>query len=133
MKYVLDTNICIALIRQKPDKLIKRLTSHKPGDVGISTITVAELVHGAQKSNQTDQNMAALDQFLLSLEVADFDQGAAVIYGQLRSHLEKQGTLIGSMDMLIAAHGLSLEAVLVTNNTREFTRVPNLKVEDWMA
>lgn len=133
MKYLLDTNICIALIRQKPNELIKRLTSHKPGDVGISTVTIAELIHGAQKSNLTEQNMTALDQFLLPLEVADFDQNAAVVYGHIRTYLENKGTVIGSMDMLIAAHALSLDVVLVTNNTREFKRVPNLKIEDWMA
>jgi len=133
MKYLLDTNICIALIRQKPNELIKRLTSHKPGDVGISTVTIAELIHGAQKSNLTEQNMTALDQFLLPLEVVDFDQNAAVVYGHIRTYLENKGTVIGSMDMLIAAHALSLDVVLVTNNTREFKRVPNLKIEDWMA
>ena len=133
MKFLLDTNICIALIRQRPAGLIKKLTSYRPGDVGISTITVAELVYGAQKSNLTEQNMTALDQFLLPLEVADFDQSAAVFYGEIRVYLESKGTLIGSMDMLIAAHALSLGVALVTNNTREFKRVPNLKIEDWMA
>src|SRR6266498_6047760 len=120
MKYLLDTNICVALIRQKPKELIKQLTAHKPGDIGLSTITIAELVHGAQKSNQTEQNMTALDQFLLPLEIVDFDQSAAVVYGHIRNYLENKGTLIGSMDMLIAAHALSLGVALVTNNTREF-------------
>jgi len=133
MKFLLDTNTCIALIRRRPAGLIKKLTSYRPGDVGISTITAAELVYGAQKSNLTEQNMTALDQFLLPLEVADFDQSAAVFYGEIRAYLESKGTLIGSMDMLIAAHALSLEVALVTNNTREFKRVPNLKIEDWMA
>ena len=133
MKYLLDTNICIALIRQKPKEIIKKLTSYKPGDIGISVITIAELVHGAQKSVLPEQNMTALDQFLLPLEVADFDQSAAVVYGQIRAYLETRGTLIGSMDMLIAAHALSLDVILATNNTREFRRVPNLKMEDWMA
>jgi len=133
MKYLLDTNICIAIIRNKPVNVIKKLTSHKPGDVGVSVITVAELVHGTQKSSQPEQNMTALDQFLLPLDIADFDQNAATAYGQLRAYLERQGNLIGSMDMLIAAHGLSLDVVLVTNNVREFQRVPNLKIEDWLA
>jgi tRNA(fMet)-specific endonuclease VapC len=132
MKYMLDTNICIAIIRNKSTDAIKKLTSHRPGDVGVSVITVAELVHGTQKSSQPENNMAALDQFLLPLEVADFDQGAAIAYGSLGADLEKKGTLIGSMDMLIAAHALSLGAILVTNNTEEFQRVPNLKVEDWL-
>jgi len=133
MKYLLDTNICVALIRQRPKELIKQLTSYKPGDIGISTITIAELIYGAQKSNQIEQNMTALDQFLLPLEIADFDQSSAVAYGHIRSYLEKKGTPIGSMDLLIAAHALSLGVTLVTNNTHEFKRLPNLKIEDWMA
>jgi tRNA(fMet)-specific endonuclease VapC len=133
MKYILDTNICIAIIRHQPADAIKKLTSHRPGDVGVSVITVAELVHGAQKSGQPEKNMAALDQFLLPLEIADFDQGAAAIYGQIRAALEKAGTPIGSMDMLIAAHALTLGVVLVTNNTQEFQRVPDLKIEDWLG
>lgn len=133
MKFLIDTNICVALIRQKPKELIKQITTRRPGDIGISTITIAELVHGAQKSSQTEQNMNALDQFLLPLEIADFDQSAAVIYGHIRTYLENKGTIIGSMDMLIAAHAMSLEVALVTNNTREFKRIPNLKIEDWMT
>jgi len=133
MKYMLDTNICIGLIRQKPAALIKRLTECIPGDVGVSTITVAELMHGAQKSSQVEKNMEALEQFLLPIEVADFDLTASMAYGQVRSALEKSGNLIGSMDMLIGAHSASLDVVLVTNNTGEFTRIPGLKVEDWMA
>lgn len=133
MKYLLDTNICIALIRQKPKEIIEQLTSHRPGDIGISTITIAELIHGAQKSKQIEQNMTALDQFLLPLEIADFDQSAAIAYGHIRTYLENKGILIGSMDMLIATHALSLDVALVTNNTREFKRIPDLKIEDWMT
>jgi tRNA(fMet)-specific endonuclease VapC len=133
VKYLLDTNICVALIRQKPRELIEQLTSHELGDIGISTITVAELTYGAQKSSQTEQNMTALYQFLLPLEIADFDQDAAVVYGHIRTYLEKEGLPIGSMDMLIAAQALSLDAALITNNTREFKRIPNLKIEDWLA
>jgi len=133
MKYLLDTNVCIALIRQKPKEIIKQLTSHRPGDIGISIITIAELIHGAQKSKQAEQNMTALDQFLLPLEIADFDQRAAVAYGHIRAYLETKGTLIGSMDMLIAAHALGLGVALVTSNTRPFKRIPDLKIEDWMT
>jgi len=133
MKYMLDTNICIGLIRQKPASLIKRLTDCAPGDVGISTITVAELMHGAQKSSQVEKNLSALEQFLLPIEVADFDQNASVAYGFVRASLEQAGNLIGSMDMLIGAHALSLDVILVTNNAGEFKRIPHLKMEDWMA
>ena len=133
MNYMLDTNICVSLIRQKQRGLIERLTSHDPDEVGVSIITVAELSYGAQKSAQPSQNLRALEQFLLPLEVADFDQSAADTYGLVRAHLETNGNPIGSMDMLIGAHALSLGVVLVTNNIREFKRIPNLRVEDWLA
>jgi tRNA(fMet)-specific endonuclease VapC len=133
MKYMLDTNICVGLIRQKPKNLIKKVVAHALGDIGLSTITVAELMHGAEKSNQLEQNMRALEQFLLPFEVVDFDQSASRQYGALRAYLEKNGNVIGSMDMLIGAHALSLGVVLVTNNTKEFKRIPNLKIEDWMS
>jgi tRNA(fMet)-specific endonuclease VapC len=133
MKYMLDTNICVALIRRKPPMLIKRITSHQPGDVGVSSITLAELVHGVEKSVQAEQNMSALQQFLLPLELADFDQQAALAYGKIRAQLESEGQTIGSMDMLIAAHAISLETILVTNNVKEFHRVKGLKVEDWIS
>jgi tRNA(fMet)-specific endonuclease VapC len=133
MKYILDTNICIGLIRRKPKELIERLVACLPGDVSVSSITVAELAHGAQKSNLATQNLSALSEFLIPLNVKDFDQSAAIIYGEIRAALEKQGNIIGSMDMFIASHALSLDVTLVTNNIREFQRVANLKLEDWMA
>lgn len=133
MKYMLDTNICIGLIRHKPQSLIERLTSCAPGEVCVSAITVAKLAHGAQKSNKVEENISALEQFLLPLEVADFDQRASAAYGYVRAFLEREGKVIGSMDMLIGAHALSLNVIMVTNNTDEFRRIPNLKIEDWMA
>jgi len=133
MKYLLDTNICIALIRLKPAALLQRLTSHEPGEVGISAITLAELVHGAEKSAHSEHNMSALQQFLLPLELADFDQQAALAYGKIRVKLEHDGQLIGSMDMLIAAHAIGLGAILVTNNVREFQRIDGLALEDWIT
>ena len=135
MKYLLDTNICIALIRrsQKSARLLERLISHQPGDVGISAITLAELAHGVVKSVQKEQNRTALQQFLLPLEVVDFDQQAALVYGKIRVGLELTGQLIGSMDMLIAAHALSLDAILVTNNVSEFQRIEGLTLEDWIS
>jgi tRNA(fMet)-specific endonuclease VapC len=133
MKYMLDTNICIGLIRNKPRNLITKLTDCAPGEVGISIITIAELTHGAHKSSQVEQNLLALDQFLFPLEIADFDQQASASYGFVRAFLEREGKVIGSMDMLIGAHALSLGVVLVTNNTNEFSRIPNLQMEDWIA
>ena len=109
MKYLLDTNICIGLIRQKPAVLIQRLTSLQPGDAGISSITLAELFHGVEKSARPEQNMSTLEQFLLPLDLVDFDLDAALAYGKIRMDLERTGQLIGSMDMLIAAHAVSLD------------------------
>ena len=132
MKYMLDTNICIGIIRQNSSKLIQRLITCTPGDVGVSSITIAELAHGAQKSSQTQKNMAALEQFLLPLEIADFDQQASMIYGIIRAKLEQEGNRIGAMDMLIGAHALSMDITLVTHNPNEFHRIQNLKLDDWM-
>lgn len=133
MKYLLGTNICIALIRQKPAALIQRITSNQPGEVGISSITLAELMHGVEKSAQVEQNLSALQQFLLPLELADFDQQAALAHGKIRAQLEREGQTIGSMDMLIAAHAISLETILITNNMKEFHRVKGLNLEDWTS
>ncbi len=133
MKYMLDTNICIELIRRRSNKLIQRLTRCQPGEVGVSSITVAGLIFGANKSNQVGQNLAALEQFLLPLEIADFGQPAANAYGAIRARLEREGRAIGSMDTLIGAHAVSCGAIIVTNNTGEFRRIRGLKVEDWSA
>lgn len=133
MKYLLDTNICIALIRQKPTALLQRLTSLQPDEVGISSITVAELSCGAAKSSHPEQNMSALEQFILPLDLTDFDQKAARAYSQIRATLEHNGGVLGSMDMLIAAHAISLNVILVTNYTRGFQRVRGLVIEDWIS
>lgn len=130
--WVLDTDICIALIKRQPPKLIGQLKKHKPGDVAISSITLAELSFGVSKSAQADKNRAALDQFLLPLEVLPFDDVAAECYGPIRAALEASGTPIGPLDTLIASHALSINATIVTNNVREFSRVQGLRVENWM-
>jgi tRNA(fMet)-specific endonuclease VapC len=101
-------------------------------DIGISSITVAELEYGVYKSQQQQKNKNALIQFLLPLEIVEFSQDAAVIYGIIRSDLESKGLVIGQMDMLIAAHAMSLGVTLVTNNIREFSRIPNLLLENWV-
>jgi len=131
MKYMLDTNICIYLIKQKPEKVLRRFKNHSIGDIGISSITLAELRFGVEKSQQIQNNRQALEEFILPLEIADFDEKAAVIYGAVRAALEKAGTPVGSMDMLIGAHALSLDLTLVTNNVREFKQIKNLNVVDW--
>ncbi|MEM6449194.1 MAG: type II toxin-antitoxin system VapC family toxin [Cyanobacteria bacterium P01_D01_bin.105] len=131
MIYLLDTNICIYIMRQKPRQVLERFRDLEPSDVGISSIAVAELEYGAYKSQQPERNRSALKQFLIPLEIVSFDGQATQVYGKLRSQLEQQGQVIGSLDMLIAAQALSLELTLVTNNTREFSRIAGLALENW--
>jgi tRNA(fMet)-specific endonuclease VapC len=130
--WMLDTDICIALIKRQPADLIGRLRKCKLGDVAISSITLAELHFGVCKSKLQAQNFAALDQFLIPLEIAAFDDSAAAAYGDIRATLETAGTSIGPLDTLIAGHALSLGVTIVTNNVREFSRVAGLRVENWM-
>ena len=132
MKLMLDTNICIYLIKQHPPSVLEHFLSQQVGDIGISSITVAELDYGVSKSRHAMKNRLALAQFISPLEVASFDREAAAAYGRLRATLEQKGTPIGAMDLLIAAHALSLGVRLVTNNAREFRRVPGLRVENWV-
>ena len=132
MRYLLDTNICIYLIKQKPQKVLDKFQSLTISDVGISSITVAELEYGVAKSQQQEKNRTALLQFLLPLEIVEFNQAPATIYGTIRSDLESRGLIIGAMDMLIASQALSLGVTLVTNNVREFSRIPTLPLENWV-
>jgi tRNA(fMet)-specific endonuclease VapC len=131
VKYLLDTNICIFLVKRKPVSVLLRFEQQSPQDISISTVTLAELRYGADKSSRPRQNHAALDAFLVPLSVLDFDSEAADRYGQVRADLERQGTPIGPLDTMIAAHALRLGAALVTNNSSEFSRVAGLNVEDW--
>ncbi len=131
MKYMLDTNICIYLIKKKPITVIHRLEKTNPSDVCISSITLSELEYGVEKSEKKDQNRAALLEFIVPLEVVAYGENAAAHYGKIRSFMEKAGKLIGPLDMLIASHALALNRTVVTNNTKEFHRVPDLKVENW--
>jgi len=133
MKFLLDTNICIYIIKQKPPEVLQKFNVYPVGDVGISAITVAELEFGVQKSKFSTRNQQALTQFLLPLEIVDFDRAAAITYGYLRVALEKQGTPTGSLDTLIAAQAFSLQATLVTNNLQEFSRIPDLKLDNWVG
>jgi len=132
MKLMLDTNTCIALIKRKPVNALQKFNKYQVGDIGISAVTLAELRYGVSKSQHQAKNQAALEEFMLPLEIAAFDERATDVYGVLRASLEKQGTPIGSLDTMIAAHALSLGVTLVTNNTREFNRVPKLAVVDWI-
>jgi tRNA(fMet)-specific endonuclease VapC len=131
MKYMLDTNICVFLIHQKSPHLLTKLQSFPLGTVGVSTITVAELTFGVEKSQAVAQNRHALDLFLLPLVIAEFDHDAATAYGTIRADLERSGTPIGALDTVIGAHAVSLGVILVTNNVKEFSRIPTLSLEDW--
>lgn len=128
--FLLDTNICIYIINGRSAGALQRFSGLQYGQVGISSITGAELCFGVSESASA-RNQQALDKFLAPLEVMPFDEGAMREYGRLRAHLEACGTPIGAMDLLIAAHALALSSVLVTNNLREFRRVPGLSLENW--
>lgn len=132
MQVMLDTNICIYLIKNRPVHLRSRFQQYNIGDVGISSITLSELMVGVERNANRPQALHALQLLLQSLSIADFDVQAAYIYARIRVDLEKRGLAIGPLDMLIAAHALSLGLVLVTHNTREFQRVPGLQIEDWV-
>jgi tRNA(fMet)-specific endonuclease VapC len=131
MKYMLDTNICIYIIKQKPQNVIERFRQAEVSQIGVSSITLSELTYGVMKSAKPEQNRLALVQFLAPIEIPAYDDAAAQHYGEIRAHLEREGKPIGSLDLLIAAHALSLNSFLITNNESEFKRVPNLKIENW--
>ena len=131
MTYMLDTNICIYAIKNKPKIVLEKIKSNLNKGLCISAITLAELEHGVAKSMYPQKNTIALMQFLAILEVLPFDDISAVEYGIICADLQKKGTPIGTMDMLISAHARSEKLILVTNNVREFERVENLQIENW--
>lgn len=131
MKYMLDTNICIFAIRNSNDNVLKKFHDHLDDELYISSITLAELMYGVEKSRKPEQNRNALLQFLTLIDIKEFSEKAAIEYGKIRAFLENQGTPIGPLDTLIAAHAVSENMILVTHNKKEFLRVPDLKVENW--
>ncbi len=131
MKYMLDTNICIYVIKHKPEKVFKKLQKINPSDVCISSVTYAELIYGVEKSAAVERNRLALSMMLSNIEIMNFGVLAATSYGMVRADLEKKGTPIGPLDMMIAAHAKSLGCTVVTNNVKEFSRVKGLKVINW--
>ena len=131
MRYMLDTNICIYAIKNKPEQVLRRLKTHSPSEICISSVTYAELMHGVEKSKAVARNRVALALFLANIEILDFDAAAAEEYGRIRAALERQETPIGPLDMMIAGHARSLSCVVVTNNVREFERVEALPLENW--
>lgn len=131
IRYLLDTNICIYVINARPPAVLARFMAHEVDGLGISAITASELYWGVFKSGSV-RNRTTLEKFLSPLAVLDYDLGAAQKYGELRAYLELQGTPIGPLDQQIAAHVLALDITLVTNNLREFARVPGLRLENWV-
>lgn len=127
---LLDTNICIYIINSRPPEVLAHFHQYRLGEIGISSVVAAELAYGVAKSGSV-RNRKALEMFLAPLEVLPFCDRAIWTYGELRANLERRGTPIGSLDTMIAAHALSLDAVLVTNNLREFSRIEGLRLENW--
>ncbi|MBO09556.1 MAG: VapC toxin family PIN domain ribonuclease [Planctomycetaceae bacterium] len=132
MRYLLDTNICIYLIKRAPAKAFRRIQKLRVGDVGISAITFCELQFGVANSAKPEKNQLALMEFLAPVEILDFPAAAGVVYGEVRTKLQRKGKPIGNYDLLIGVHALQAGLTLVTNNTKEFKRIPNLKLENWV-
>jgi len=131
-KYLLDTNICIYITKHHPQEVLTKFESLQVGDVGMSIITYGELHFGAEKSRQPTQTHAKLDRLAELINILPLSISAANSYGSIRSALEKAGTPIGANDLWIAAHALAEDRILVSNNLREFQRVPGLTVENWV-
>jgi tRNA(fMet)-specific endonuclease VapC len=130
---MVDTDICIYTIKRKPVSVLRKLEECQPGSVVMSVITFAELINGAKKSRYVEENLQKLTALSEVIDVLTFDVDAAMAYGDVRPGLEKRGLTIGGNDLFIAAHALSLNLTLVTNNQREFSRVKGLKIENWVV
>lgn len=133
MQFLIDTNICIYIINNRPPEVIRKFKRVAIGDIGISSISVSELYYGVCKSKRIKENLKRLEEFLRPFEIIPYDENASKSYGEIRSQLEKQGNVIGPLDLLIAAHALSSGLILITNNEKEFKRIKSLKVENWVA
>ena len=133
MKYLLDTNICIYIIKNNPPAVQRRFSKERLGDIAISSFTVAELFNGAEKSSQLDRNIIWIQKFLQPLVTLQFNEEDAAVYGKSRAQLERKGEPIGAMDLLIAAQTISEDLVLVMNNVREFQRIDSIHIENWAS
>lgn len=132
MKYLLDTNICIYIINKKPLKLIEYINKAGFDNIYLSIICHSELYFGACKSQQIEKNIKNVEQFCSFFEVLPFDLSASKQYGKLRAEQEKEGNIIGNMDMLITSQCLANNLTLITNNQKEFQRIPTLKIANWL-
>jgi tRNA(fMet)-specific endonuclease VapC len=133
VRYLIDTNICVYIIKNKYEKSSQWILNAGIENVFISSITVAELEFGIAKSSKFEDNQKALYKFLSGFEIVDFDMTAAKAYGHIRADLQKQGTPIGNMDMLIGAIAMAKDMTVVTNNVREFQRIRGLRIENWVT
>ena len=131
MRFMLDTNTCVELIRRRNDRVLRRMQRLRPDDLCVSSVTLSELEYGAAKSAIPEKNRLALAEFMTPLSVAAYDDAVAPVYGRVRVELERAGTPIGPLDTMIAAHAVALGLTLVTDNEREFRRVSGLKVQNW--
>jgi tRNA(fMet)-specific endonuclease VapC len=130
--YLLDTNICIYAIKNKPISVLEKIKENSKLGIYISSLTIAELEYGIENSNRVKENRVSLIKFLSIFNILSFDDKDAIPYGKLKAKLKKEGTIIGPIDMLLAAQALSKDLILVTNNTKEFERIENLKLENWV-
>jgi len=131
MRYLLDTNICIAYLNGRSDNVRDNFLQYNPSDIFLCSVVKAELIYGAMKSQKKDENLQKLKYFFDRFNSFAFDDNSSIIYGQIRADLEKIGNIIGPNDLMIASIAISNDITLVTNNTKEFSRVKNLKIEDW--
>jgi tRNA(fMet)-specific endonuclease VapC len=131
MRYLLDTNVCVDILSQRYPEVAERLRRCSPEDLCISSVVVAELRYGADKSQRSAENHRRIDLLLGDIPCFDFDPNAASVYGRIRTDLEKRGEPIGPYDLMIAAHALSLRLTLVSDNVRECKRVKGLQVDNW--
>ena len=131
MLYMLDTDTCAFIARQKNPKVTDRFRRHRKGDLAMSVVTYGELRVGAEKSNRYPDSLTSLEIFIQAVSVIPMDPEVASFYGKVRSDLERRGKIIGANDLWIASHCLQLGLTLVTNNEREFRRIPNLPIENW--
>jgi tRNA(fMet)-specific endonuclease VapC len=130
--YLLDTNICIYAIKNKPISVLERIKENSRFAIYISSLTIAELEYGIENSNRVEENRVSLIKFLSIFNILSFDDSDAIPYGRLKAKLKKEGNIIGPIDMLLAAQALSKDLILVTNNTKKFERIDNLKLENWV-
>ncbi len=133
MNYLLDTNICIYIIKRKPLEVLDKFRRISLQRIGVSSITLAELAYGVAKSRFPEKNHDAFFRFIMPITLVPFDVEDTRYYGQICHQLRSEGTPIGQMDMLIAAQALRHDSILVTNNTREFERIPELRLENWVT